>query len=254
MGSPLITLTTDFGTQDSYVAEMKGVMLQLNPQATIVDISHHVGPQRVAQGAFVLGTAYRSFPRETIHLAVVDPGVGTFRRAVLLVTAEGRFLDQMEIAVPAGCAAYGVSNPGLWRNTVSDTFHGRDTFAPVAAHLSLGTPPEEVGEPLESMTCLYIPHPQMEGNTIAGHVIHLDGFGNLITTIGGKSLPHDRVEVRLGGHRISGVSRSYAEGEDVLSIIGSHGNLEIAVRNGSAEREMNATVGDQVVVELLPLG
>jgi S-adenosylmethionine hydrolase len=274
----LITLTTDFGPLDSYVAEMKGVMLQLNPQATIVDISHHIGPQRVAQGAFVLGAAYPSFPKDTIHLAVVDPDVGTSRRAVLLVTPEGRFLapdsgvltyavrespeyiatagrpsflGPMEVAIPAGCAAYSVSNPSLWRNPVSYTFHGRDVFAPVAAHLSLGTPPEEVGEPLHSLACLYIPHSQREGNTITGHIIHVDGFGNLITTIEGKSLPEDMVEVRLGGHRIPGVSRSYAEGPGLLTVVGSHGNLEIAARNGSAARELDTDVGSEVVVELL---
>ena len=271
----MITLTTDFGTRDSYVSEMKGVVLQLNPQATIVDISHQVSPQNVAQGAFVLGAAYRSFPQDTVHLAVVDPGVGTSRRAVLLVTPEGRFLapdngvltyavretpeyraavgtagflEPLEIAVPAGCAAYHVSNPGLWRNPVSDTFHGRDIFAPVAAHLALGTPPEEVGETLHFMTCLHIPHPGREGSTITGHVVHVDGFGNLITTIDGKSLPWDGVEVLIKGRRIQGVSRSYAEGPDLLVVIGSHGNLEIAVSSGSAARELEAGVGDQVVV------
>jgi hypothetical protein len=277
----LITLTTDFGTRDPYVAEMKGVVLQLNPRAAIVDISHHIDPQSVVQGAFVLGSAYHYFPRDTIHVAVVDPGVGTSRRAILLVTREGlflapdnglltyvlrdspeyraisqnrQFLESMEVAIPSGCAAYNLSNQGLWKSPVSDTFHGRDMFAPVAAHLSLGTPPEEVGEPLRSLVCLCIPHPQWKGGTLMGHVIHVDGFGNLITTIEGKALAQNMVEVLLRGRRIQGVSRSYAGDADLLAIVGSHGNLEIAVRDASAARELNAKVGDEVVVELLPRG
>ena len=272
----MITLTTDFGTQDSYVAEMKGVVLQLDPRATIVDISHHIDPQRVVQGAFVLGSAYHSFPKDTIHVAVVDPGVGTSRRAILLVTPEGwflapdnglltyalrdspeyravaqgrQFLEPMDVAIPSDCAAYNLSNKSLWKTPVSDTFHGRDIFASVAAHLSLGTAPEEVGEPLNSMTCLCIPYSRQEGNTLVGNIVHVDGFGNLITTIEGRELTQNRVEVLLKGRIIQGVSRSYAEGAGLLGIVGSHGNLEIAVKDGSAARELNAEVGDEVVVE-----
>jgi len=281
VGLPLITLTTDFGTRDPYVAEMKGVVLQANPQATIVDISHHIDAQNVAQGAFVLGSAYHSFPKDTIHVAVVDPGVGSSRRAILLVTREGlflapdnglltyvlrdspeyraasqnrQFLEPMEVAIPSDCTAYHLSNQDLWKSPISDTFHGRDIFAPVAAHLSLGTPQREVGEPLRSLMCLCVPHPQWEGDSLMGHVIHVDGFGNLVTTIEGKALSKNRVEVLLKGRRIQGVSRSYGESADLLAIVGSHGNLEIAARDGSAARELSADVGDEVLVELLPPG
>ena len=275
MGFPLITLTTDFGTRDPYVAEMKGVVLQINPQATMVDISHQIAPQDVAQGAFVLGSAYPFFPQHTVHVAVVDPGVGTSRRAILLVTQEGLFLapdnglityavresaeyraaargtgflEPMEVAIPGGYAAYTLSNRSLWREAVSDTFHGRDIFSPVAAHLSLGIPPEQVGEPLDSLVCLCIPHPTREGNALLGHVIHVDGFGNLVTTVDGGGLDRETVEVVLKGHRIQGVSRSYAQGPDLLAIVGSHGFLEIAARDGSAARELGAQEGDEVVV------
>ena len=275
MGLSLITLTTDFGTRDPYVAEMKGVVLQLNPQATIVDISHHIDPQNVVQGAFVLGSAYRYFPSDTIHVAVVDQGVGTSRRAILLVTPEGRFLapdnglltcvlrdspeylaishnrqllEPMDVTVPSGCTVYELSNRNLWKNPISDTFHGRDVFAPVAAHLSLGTAPEEVGEPLRSLVCLCIPHPRWQDGTLIGHVIHVDGFGNLITTIEGQALAQNRVAVLLKVRRIQGVSRSYGESAGLLAIVGSHGNLEIAVRDGSAARDLNADVGDEVMV------
>ena len=275
MAPSLVTLTTDFGTLDPYVAEMKGVMLGLNPRLAIVDVSHDVPAQGVAPGAFVLGGAYPSFPSDTIHVAIVDPGVGSSRRAILLVTPRGLFLDpdnglltyavrespeyrnvetetgfhsRVDAAVPAGCAAYVMTDRGLWQETVSDTFHGRDLFAPVAAHLSLGTRPEHVGEAIDSIVCLNVPHPRVEGDTIRGHVVHIDRFGNLITTIDGGTLVHDRAEVRIRGHRIAGASRSYAQGPDLLAIVGSHGTLEIAVRNGSAARGLGAAVGDEVVV------
>ena len=260
------------------MAEMKGVVLGLNPRAVIVDVSHDIDPQITAHGAFVLGRAYPSFPGNAVHVAVVDPGVGTSRRAILLVTPTGRFLapdnglltypvrespeydeavrgrrflEPVEAPVPAGCAAYELSNHSLWRATLSDTFHGRDVFAPVAAHLSLGVPPEEVGERLQSMVCLCIPHPQERGSTLAGHVVHVDVFGNLITTIDGEALRQRSLEVSVKGHRIRGISRSYeSTGPDTLAIVGSHGSLEVAVRNGNAARELGAQVGDEVVVEL----
>ncbi|MDA0987778.1 MAG: SAM-dependent chlorinase/fluorinase [Chloroflexi bacterium] len=273
----LVTLTTDFGTRDSYVAEMKGVVLQINPGANLVDISHGIDPQSVIQGAFVLGHAYHSFSKSAIHVAVVDPGVGTSRRAALLVTPDGfflapdnglltytfrdspeyraaaqgrRFLEPMDVPIPPDCAAYNLSNESLWKTPLSDTFHGRDIFAPVAAHLSLGTTPEEVGEPLRSLVCLCIPHTQRKGDTLTGHVVHIDGFGNLVTTIDGKALAQSMVEVLIKSRRIQGVSGAYAESAGLLAIVGSHGNLEIAVKDGSAALELNAKVGDEVVVEL----
>ena len=273
----MITLLTDFGTRDSYVAEMKAVILSLHPQAAIVDVTHEVAPQAVAEGAVVLGRAFRAFPADAAHVAVVDPGVGTDRRAILLVTPDGRFLapdnglltyavreapeyeeaidgagflQTVATPVPAGSSAYRLSNEALWRKPVSDTFHGRDVFAPVAAHLSLGLPPEEVGEPVESIVCLSIPHPRRRGDEIAGHVVHVDRFGNLVTTIDGASIVARDAEVAIGGSRIRGVSRSYAEGGELLAIIGSGGSLEIAARDGSAAQALGAGVGEPVVVML----
>ena len=273
----MITLLTDFGTRDSYVAEMKAVILRLNPQATIVDVTHEVAPQAVAEGAVALGRAFRVFAPDAVHVAVVDPGVGSDRSAVLLVTPEGRFLapnnglltyavretpeyekaidgagflQTVSMPVPAGCAAYRLSNHSLWRKPVSDTFHGRDVFAPVAAHLSLGLPPAEVGEPIGSLTCLSIPHPRRLGDEIAGHVVHVDRFGNLVTTIEGEAVTGRDVGVTVGGSRIRGISRSYAEGGELLAIIGSGGSLEIAVQDGSAARSLGLGVGEQVVVTL----
>ena len=273
----MITLTTDFGTRDPYVAEMKAVALRINPQVSFVDISHHVSPQNVLEGAFVLGSAYRYFPQDAIHVAVVDPGVGTSRRAILLVTPDSRFLapdngllthavrdsaeyesavrggafaEAVSVPVPAGCAAYELSNQDLRLFPLSDTFHGRDLFAPAAAHLSLGVPTEEVGPRLDSMICLCIPRPEERGSSIVGCIVHIDGYGNLVTTIDGAPLRERDVDVVVKGHRIRGISRSYQDGPDVLAIVGSHGSLEIAVRNGSAARELGAEVGDEVIVEL----
>ena len=273
----MITLLTDFGTRDSYVAEMKAVILRLNPQATILDVTHEVAPQAVAEGAVVLGRAFRLFAPDAVHLAVVDPGVGTSRSAILLVTPDGHFLapenglltyavreaqeyeeaidgadflQTVSVPVPAGSAAYRLSNEVLWRKPMSDTFHGRDVFAPVAAHLSLGLPPQEVGEPVASLTCLSIPHPRRRGDEITGHVVQVDRFGNLVTTIDGDDIAGRDVEVAVGGNRIRGVSRSYAEGGDLLAIIGSGGSLEIAVRDGGAARLLGVGVGETVVVTL----
>ena len=273
----LITLTTDFGTRDPYVAEMKAVALRINPQVSFVDISHHVSPQNVLEGAHILGSAYRYFfPQDAIHVAVVDPGVGTSRRAILLATSEGRFLapdnglltyvirqsaeyetairggafaEAVHVPIPAGCAAYELSNQDLRLSPLSDTFHGRDLFAPAAAHLSLGVPTGEVGPRLDSLICLCIPRPEERGNSV-GCIVHIDGYGNLITTIDGGPLRERDVDMVVKGHRIRGVSRSYQDGPDVLAIVGSHGSLEIAVRNGSAARELGVEVGDEVVVEL----
>ncbi|MDE2861297.1 MAG: SAM-dependent chlorinase/fluorinase [Chloroflexota bacterium] len=273
----MITLLTDFGTRDSYVAEMKAVILRLNSQAAIVDVTHEIEPQAVAEGAVVLGRAYQVFAPDAVHIAVVDPDVGTARNALLLMTPEGRFLapdnglityavrespeyekaiagagflQAVAVPIPAGFAAYRLSNEALWRRPVSDTFHGRDVFAPVAAHLSLGLPPQEVGEPVASLTCLSIPHPRRRGDEIAGHVVHVDRFGNLSTTIGGDAVEGRDVGVAVGGNRIRGISRSYAEGGELLAVIGSGGSLEIAVRDGSAARSLGVRVGEPVVVRL----
>ena len=273
----MISLLTDFGVRDSYVAEMKAVILRLDPGAAIVDITHELAPQAVAEGAVILGRAFRVFTPDSVHVAVVDPGVGTGRRALLLVTPDGRFLapdnglltyavreapeyeevtagagflQAVDIPIPAGCAAYRLSNEALWRMPVSDTFHGRDVFAPVAAHLSLGLTPSEVGEPLLSMTCLSIPHPRRRGGEIEGHVVHADRFGNLVTTIDGEAVVGRGVEVMVAGRRIRGLSRSYEEGGELLALIGSGGSLEIAARGGSAARALGVGVGEPVVVVL----
>ena len=261
---PIITLTTDFGVRDPYVGVMKGVILGINPRATIVDVSHEVEPQAIAQGAFIIGSSHRFFPSGSIHVVVVDPGVGTSRRAVLLVTPTARFLGPdngvfTHVAragyadgegLAPGYEAYELSNRGLWLGPPSDTFHGRDVFAPVAAHLSLGVPDREVGPRLSRLTLLPQATPAWDGPVLEGSVVHVDRYGNLITDIPGSLLRGvEGLVFRVRGRRIHGLSRSYSEAGSLLAIVGSNATLEVAVRNGSAAEALGAGVGDPVRAE-----
>jgi len=253
---PLITLTTDFGTQDPYVATMKGVILSINPGATIVDICHAIEPQNVAQAAFLLSTSYRYFPQGTIHVVVVDPGVGTERKALLLVTAEAFFvapdngvLSYIVEEASTEVKAFHLTNPRFWLSPVSDTFHGRDIFAPVAAYLSLGIPPHEFGESISSISTFPIPRPQTDADgVLIGHILHIDRFGNLITDIKRDDLPTGRLFIEVHGHIIDDLSRSYEEGEELLAIIGSSERLEVSVKNSHAATFLGAKMGDEVKV------
>lgn len=274
MAGPPIILTTDFGTADAYVGVMKGVILALDPTATIVDLTHQITPQSIRQAAFLLGTSYRFFPSGTIHVVVVDPGVGTDRRALLLVTPAARFLapdngvlswvlrdhlgrppaEPGRVPVPPGCSAYQLTNPEYWLHPVSATFHGRDIFAPVAAHLSLGLPPEKLGPGVDDLAWLPTPGLTRQGDAIQGQVIATDRFGNLITNIDAKALTGaTRVLVEIKGHRITHLERTYYQEDDpeagrLLALVGSHGFLEIAVRDGNAAVELRAGVGEPVSV------
>lgn len=266
----IITLTTDFGLSDPYVASMKGVILSLNPQAVIVDVSHTVRPQRIEQGAFLLEAAHLHFPPQTIHVAVVDPGVGTGRRAIALRTGHGSFVGPdngvlsaalpEEAREPAGEAggpirlpqdvrAVALTNPRYHRLPVSDTFHGRDIFAPAAAHLSLGVPLAELGEPVGELFALppFRARRRPDGS-LGGHIVHVDVFGNLITDVRGEDLPSGNVAVRVRGCQIAGVKQTYAEGEGPTALVGSWGFLEIALPGGSAAAELEADLGEPVIV------
>ena len=277
MSSPIITLTTDFGARDWYVGAVKGTLLGINPNATVIDISHDIPPQDTAHGAFVLGNGYPSFPADTIHVAVVDPGVGTSRRALLVVTPDGRFIapdnglltyvladhraptsetlsadspgkfmQPMTASVPDGCSAYSLTRAEYWHHPVSDTFHGRDVFAPVAAHLSLGVRPEQLGESVEEVVHLNIHAPTKRSDAVEGRIIFVDHFGNLVSNIRRPLLPSGNIQVEIAGNLIKGLSRSFAEGEGLLALVGSHGYLEVAEREGSAADRLGATVGTEL--------
>ena len=268
---PIITLTTDFGTADSYVGAMKGVILSRCPDANIVDISHEIAPQAVAQGAYVLATAAVYYPPYAIHIAVVDPGVGSDRRPIALSTPVGTYVapdngiltrvvaaldadavpdgkpNELTTArLPDNCRAVVLDNPSHWTPQVSYTFHGRDIFAPVAAALANGADLSQVGSATDAINVLPIPKPR-DGAT-RGAIIHIDRYGNLITDIPAGGLPAN-ARVSILGHTIEGLSRSYSERPGaLLAISGSQGTLEVAVGNGDAARTLEARVGDGVVV------
>jgi S-adenosylmethionine hydrolase len=269
----IITLTTDFGLADAYVAAMKGVILSINPEANIVDICHTIKPQNIAEAAFVLSTAYPFFPRGTIHVVVVDPGVGTERRAIILKTPTACFVapdngvlsyvvqeylvkprvaaSQHLAELGPGLEAVAITKPKYWRSPVGDTFHGRDIFAPVAARLSLGQPPLEFGEKITTLTVLPISKPHKGANgSLVGHILHIDSFGNLITNVNRHDLPEARetITVEVGGRLIKGLSRTYAEGQGLLSLTGSSDYLEISLKEGNASAYLKAKVGDEVKI------
>ena len=264
----LITLTTDFGTDDAYVAAMKGVILGINPGATIVDISHSIEPQNIRQGAFVFSTAYSYFPQDTVHLVVVDPGVGGPRRAIILETdnaifvapdngvlsyiiqaSAGKRISRATLMkLPPELQAFEITNPKYWHRPVSSTFHGRDIFAPVAAHISLGTPLNELGQAIASVHVFPLPRPQPDADgNLTGHVLHIDHFGNLITDITNQDLPSGKFRIEVAGHKISSLSQSYEPAQELLAIIiGSSGYLEIALNGGSAARLLGSKLGDEL--------
>jgi hypothetical protein len=253
--APIITLTTDLGLTDAYVAEMKGVILGINPEVRLVDICHTIKPQNIIQAAFVLSRAYPFFPQGTVHVVVVDPGVGTQRRAIIMRTESASFVApdngvlSYVIGQSAAWEAVAITRPQFWRPTVSPTFHGRDIFAPVAARLSLGLPLAEFGEVITSVTMLPLPQPyQAADGSVVGHVIHIDSFGNLITDIRSANLPKGKraITIEVGGQLISGLCRTYAEGRGLLALIGSDGYLEIAIKDGIASAFLNAEVGNEV--------
>ncbi len=268
----IITLTTDFGLADAYVAAMKGVILDINREATIIDVCHTIAPQNIAQAAFILSTAHQFFPARTIHVVVVDPGVGTERRAIILRTPRFDFVApdngilsyviepflkerlrpvQRQAALPPELEAVSITRPEFWRSPVSPTFHGRDIFAPVAARLSLGASPEEFGEVIRSITLLPEHRPYQESaGTLVGRIVHIDQFGNLITNFKREDLPEEPFAVEVSNRFISRLSRTYGEGEGLLALIGSSGYLEIAVKGGSARDFLGAAVGDDVKIRL----
>jgi len=270
--SPIITLTTDFGLDDPYVAAMKGVILSLNPAATIVDITHQVRPHQVAQAAFLLAQALPYFPRGTIHVVVVDPGVGTARRALAVATPEmllvgpdngalsaglseetrrraGPGPGATEVELAEGHRAVALRRRRYMRKPVSDTFHGRDIFAPMAAHLSLGVELEALGPAVGKVRAL--PHfraRRLPDGTLEGRVVHVDRFGNVVTDVRAEDLPKGRVEVSIGGQRIEGLARTYEEEPELKALVGSAGYLEVAFRGGSAAYSLGVDVGAGVLV------
>lgn len=248
MAAPIITLLTDFGTADSYVAEMKGVLLSRAPGATIVDISHQIAPGDVAAGQYVLARTWRHFPQGSVHLAVIDPGVGTPRRA-LAATAAGHFFvgpdNGLLSFLPAGREARFVSLPVA--DKAAPTFHGRDVFAPAAAALATGTSIQELGSPVTDPHHSPLPTPRHDGVGVVGEVVHVDRFGTLVSNIAGDAV-QSGVRIRVDETDVGPLQRTFrdvARGA-LVAFVGSGGTVEIAVRDGSAARLLGVGVGAEV--------
>ncbi len=257
---PILTLTTDFGEGSRYVAAMKGVVLSIAPDVTLVDISHAVPPQDVAAGARVLAEATPWFPAGTLHVAVIDPGVGTDRRIVYAeigfqryVCPDNGLLGQLAADVKPR-KLHCVTEAEHWLPKVSRTFHGRDVMAPVAARLCLGLAPERLGPAIEGLTPLAAAKGRRVGQRIEGEVVEVDSFGNLITNITSELLaeaPRDAsVTIECDGHQTIGIYETYAEqpAMTLIALIGSSGALELAIVNDSAAMMLGVRTGAQVVV------
>jgi hypothetical protein len=256
----IVTLLTDFGERDFFVGAMKGVILTINRNATIVDISHEIPPQAVEEAAFVLKAAYLHFPPGTIHVAVVDPGVGGTRRPILVDAGSHLFVgpDNGIFSWILGdwpCKVVELTEPQYFLPEVSDTFHGRDIFAPVAGHLSLGTAEiGNFGRVISDPARIAFPEPSVAHGKISGEVIHVDRFGNLVTNVPkmmlrGRVKPGE-VSVLVGGRVIDGIAKSYSRKKpgECLAIVGGAGLLEISVSMESAAKLLKAGVGEKVTI------
>lgn len=249
--APVIALLTDFGTRDPYVGVMKGVILSICPAARIVDLCHDLPPQDVAAGSRALTANLRFFPEGTIFVAIVDPGVGSERAAVALRAEDRLFLgpDNGILAALDLDRAVRIQNKAVMLNPVSKTFHGRDVFAPAAAHLARGVKLDFLGPPIERLKDLELPEPRVTRAGLIGEVVWIDRFGNLVTNI-----PSERFKegagVRLGRRWIGKVVPTYASVKpgELTALIGSSGTLEIAVRDGDAHDATGASIGAPVLV------
>ncbi len=256
---PVITLITDFGSQDGYVGVVKGVITKINPSVNIIDISNNIESQNIFQAAYVLYSSYAYFPKGTIHV-VVDPGVGSKRKVLCLKTK-----DYLFIAPDNGVLSFiaareespsirEVTNKKIFLPEISDTFHGRDIFAPTAAHLSKGFSYKDLGKRVGKVKEIDLPKPiRSPGGMLKGEIIYVDGFGNLITNINRDMIGRlreksENLVIVVGRRKLNKISNSYADVGvgDVVAILGSSGYLEISVNHGSARDVLNLKKGDKL--------
>ena len=254
----MITLTTDFGLKDPYVAEMKGVILSINSHAQIVDIAHELDKFSVRMGAYMLASVAPYFPNEVVHVAVVDPGVGTSRRAIVVQTKRACFVGPDNGVLMLAAQAQGIEqiyeleNPKFMMPHVSSTFHGRDIFAPAAAHLSLDVEPRMFGEEITDPVTPKFVKVETKNSILNGEVLHVDGFGNVITNLTRKDLD-EATSVTIAFHDVSlqlPLTKTYSETkikEEVL-LFGSSGFLEIALNRGSFAEKYSLNSGDHIEV------
>lgn len=245
---PVVTLTTDFGTRDSFVAAMKGVLLSRCAGVQVVDICHDVPPQNIRVGALRLASAARYFPPGTVHVAVVDPGVGGPRRPIAVSAGGQSFVgpDNGVLSLAAGPDAPGwraveIANRALWLPNPSSTFHGRDIFAPVAAHVAGGGALDDLGPPTDGMVRILLPRVAEQDGRLSGAVLDVDRFGNLITNVRPCELEGWTVEaVEIAGREIHGLSEWYDPAQALVAVLNSDGWLEIAAQGGSASDLLGA--------------
>ncbi|UCB60601.1 MAG: SAM-dependent chlorinase/fluorinase [Candidatus Bathyarchaeota archaeon] len=264
MPQKIVTLLSDFGLRDPYVAEMKAVILSKCPEAKIVDISHEIAKFDVYMGAFVLACAAPHFPKGTVHVAVVDPGVGTRRRSIIVETKLGYYVGPDNgILMQAGCResldhVYAIENPQFVAPKVSKTFHGRDIFASVAAYLAEGVRARAFGTEIKDYVVPDFAKPSLADGSVFGQVMHVDGFGNVITNIPSEIVKNlgireqEVLKVEIGKKdMVLTFCSAYGDVADgvALAIIGSHEFLELSVNRGSAEVRFKAKIGDSIRVQ-----
>ena len=261
--TPIITLITDFGEASGYVGIMKGVILSINPQCHIIDITHHISPQDREEAAFVLKSVYPFFPQDTIHLVVVDPGVGSARKPIIVESSRNLFVgpDNGVFSFifledpPKG--VWEITNDRYFLSPVSPTFHGRDIFAPIAAHLSSGMSPHELGKELKDPVKLEGLEPEVDQDMLKGRIVFIDHFGNLVSNISHKLFTRvvgeNPFQITVGNRVLRRIYPTYSDAEDgeVLALFGSSQQLEISVRNGNCQRLLNVSKGFQVSVQVL---
>lgn len=251
---PVVTLLTDFGTAGGFVAAMKGVLLGIAPDARLVDVAHDIAPGDVEAGAWVLSQYWNLFPPGTVHLAVIDPGVGGARKAIALA-ADDRFVVAPDnglvthvVRAAASWHCVELAEPRYTRPVPSATFHGRDIFAPVAAHLARGVGLKRLGPTLKEVRLLEVQMPQKTQGEIRGRIAHVDRFGNLITDIPADWLD-EAWRFAVKGHAVGSLRRTYSEVDrgELVALIGSMGTLEIAAREASAAEKLGVARGDPVL-------
>ncbi|WP_119072469.1 SAM hydrolase/SAM-dependent halogenase family protein [Aggregatilinea lenta] len=278
--TPIIAILTDFGTSDAYVGTMKGVALSICPSAQLVDLTHAIQPQNVRQAAYVLLTAFRHFPPHTVFLIVVDPGVGTDREPIAVVTDRGSFVAPnngvLSYVLPLLQVQHAsvLQNDAYYQPGLSATFHGRDIFSPAAAHLAAGVPVTEFGPAVPELIELPDPTLTVEPARVTGEVLHIDHFGNVITSIGQmlwtdpdaleltpqfgadrdavRAVDAARSRVTTGSRTVDAIHRTYSAVPPgtMTALVGSSGQLEIGINQGSAAQQLGVTLGDPVILEL----
>jgi len=264
MPAKIVTLTTDFGSRDPYVAEMKAVILSISPNTRIVDVTHGIEKFNIRMGAYVLAAACLYFPKGTIHVAVIDPGVGTKRKAILIETKNAYYVgpDNGVLALAAKSQGvkhvYRIENAKFMLPRISNTFHGRDVFAPAAAYLANGISPSEFGSEAHGIVMPKFTKITKRKNTLTGEVIHVDGFGNIITNFREEDCESmsikKTVDLKLEDNRLKlKLCNAYSEvkAHQPLVIIGSHNFLEISVNQGNAAENFQTRVGDKVTLYYL---